>query len=98
MVSTAVAVTAEVDLLDPKTWVRSTNVVPDVASRKSLEALGWKQNASWTWEEGNAVELANGTWPLQVKLQRRSVTRPALPHMLGLCPGDNMSTSPLQVR
>ena len=61
VISTVAPVTKETDLTDPAVWRRSTSVVPDVESQASLESLGWDKSAPWTWEEGNAVEMANGS-------------------------------------
>jgi hypothetical protein len=61
IISTVSPVTAETDLLDPTTWKASSSVAPwGKDAMTSMAVLGFS-NPHWSWEEGNAVELANGS-------------------------------------
>ena len=62
IISTAQPVTAETNLLDPAVWKASNSVAPwSKAAMASMSALGWDNETHWSWEEGNAVELADGS-------------------------------------
>ncbi len=62
IISTVQPVTAKTDLLDPTMWKASNSVAPwSRAAMASMRAIGWDNQTHWSWEEGNAVEMADGS-------------------------------------
>lgn len=62
IISTIQPIVAETDLLDPTVWQMSNSVAPwSKAAMSSMAALGWDNQTHWSWEEGNAVELSDGS-------------------------------------